>query len=252
MYKGFKVVLTDCFSHYHHSGEEIIALQNQSIWQCLDNYINPETGALVGDALERDWFPVSAYDVFISHSHEDAEQVVAFAGYLQEKYQLSVFIDSAVWRSADSLVEKIHARYGTDWVKPDYRRRDYQVSHVYMLMAMALGKVIDRAECFMFITTPNSVKKGITRSPWIYAELMFTKLMKKRLPSRWVSRHPTEIMMHQKKQLAVEYDVCSVMSELLLLQEDNLQLWEKMYQSNRSNHPLDLLYAQYDRGESEN
>ena len=252
MYKGFQVEMTDHFSRYRRLGEEVFVQQNRVIRQCLDKYINLETGSLTGDALERDWFPVSAYDVFISHSHDDAEQVAAFVGWLQEKFQLSVFVDSAVWRSADHLLEKIDARYGTDSEGDldDYRRRNFHASHVYMMMAMALGKVIDQTECFMFVTTPNAVMESVTRSPWLYVELMFTKLMKKRVPLRRVAKRESKMMAHQEKQLEVEYDVRSLMSELLVLRKDNLQLWEKMYQHSCCDHALDVLYAQFDEGVS--
>lgn len=252
MYKGFQVELADRFAPYRCVGKEMLLKQTSDIRSCLEQYINLESGVLVGDAIERDWFPVSAYDVFISHSHDDAEQVEAFVGWLQERFQLSVFVDSAVWKSADHLLEKIDVRYGTDSEDgaDDYRRRNFHASHVYMMMAMALGKVIDQAECFMFVTTPNTVKESVTRSPWIYAELMFTKLMKKRVPLRRVVKRESKMIAHQEKQLEVEYDVRSLMSELLVLREENLQLWGKMYQHSCDGHALDVLYAQFDEGKS--
>lgn len=246
MYKGFKVELTHGFGviSYQSLGQEIIGQQGAAAKRCLDNYINPDTGALIGDALEKDWFPVSAYDVFISHSHEDLDEVEAFVGWMQEKLGVSVFVDSAVWESADELLSKMDERYSLDRerIAYDYRRRNFSTSHVYIMLAMALVKVINQTECFMFVNSLNSVKDAVTRSPWIYAELMFANMIEKRVPKRLTSEWSSGVLTHRRKQLEIEYDVYSFMRELDLLRREDLKLWERMYQEKSCDNALDELY----------
>ena len=60
------------------------------------------------------------------------------------------------------------------------------------MLSAALAKVMDHAECIIFLNTPNSIitkdfigsGKVLTASPWIYNELLLTRLLKSRPPRR--------------------------------------------------------------------
>lgn len=246
MYKGFHVKWTNRFSPYQYLGRQIVTKQKRVARMCLDPYINHETGALVGDAIERDWFPVSAYDVFVSHSHEDVEKVEAFVGWLQERFQLTVFVDSVIWGSADTLLEKIDDQYCLvkEQAAYDYRKRNFSTSHVHVMLTMVLAKVMDQAECFMFLHPSNAVQGEVTRSPWIYSELLLAQMLVKRKPKRLAWKEESGVIMYQK-QLEIEHDVQSPMNDLIFLREENLKLWERTYSKSSHNHALDDLYAQF-------
>lgn len=255
MYVGFHLKWSDRFVAYRSVGEQLFKEQKQHLKMNLDKYVNPDTGALVGKALEEDWFPVSAYDIFISHSHDDMEQAIALAGWLKETFHLSVFIDAAVWGSADTLLKEIDDRCCLleENSLYDYHQRNYSTSHVHMLVAMALAKVIDKSECFMFLNTSNLLQLSeqtvsqSTTSPWIYGELVLSQLMEKRKPERFDSvrfRPKRDVIRNQGKQLEIEHDVHSPLNDLMMLNEENLNVWEQSYQKNSPCHALDYLYGQ--------
>ena len=60
-----------------------------------------------GEKIIGDWFKTVKSDVFLSHSHNDADLVFAFAGFLKKELDLNVFMDELVWSSADDLLKII-------------------------------------------------------------------------------------------------------------------------------------------------
>lgn len=193
MFAGFNVVVNNKeeFGHYYNSGLSIYNEHISTITDSLENYINPG-GSLCEKDIENDWFPAIDAHVFLSHSHNDLDFVISFAGWLYKNFNIKAFIDSCVWGNSDKLLKKIDNKYcGSSWYKNgnvktySYELRNKSTSNVHMILYTALMKMIDRTECLMFINTPSSLKwsdllsgESVTESPWIYGELLASKLIR--------------------------------------------------------------------------
>ena len=134
----------------------------------------------------------SNYDVFISYSHNDEAEALYLATYLRNK-GLSVFIDSTIWYSADSLLDAIDSKYSwaDDQIHYDTVKRNFSTSHVHAMLSMAMLEAIRRSECCLFVESPHSLtlKSGIethTLSPWIYEEATFINNIQLSIPPRMV------------------------------------------------------------------
>ena len=61
--------------------------------------------------MQANWFPQIKADIFISHSHKDKGLALALAGWLEETFGLTAFIDSCVWGYANKLLKMIDDEY---------------------------------------------------------------------------------------------------------------------------------------------
>lgn len=132
------------------------------------------------------------YDVFISYSHNDEQYARYLYWFLTNQCNLSVFLDSTIWHSADALLKAIDDAYckNTSSRTYCYQKRNYSTSHVHTLLSMAMLTAIERSECFIFIESENSttLKDGLSNcslSPWIYQESMFADILPSVKPSRF-------------------------------------------------------------------
>ncbi|MCE4279634.1 toll/interleukin-1 receptor domain-containing protein [Xanthomonas hortorum pv. vitians] len=222
----------------------------------LDTYLN-EDGKLDASSLSKAWFPTVTADVFISHSHNDENEAFRLAGWLQEKFGLTAFIDSVVWNSADALLKKIDTKYCLQKSGDiyDYQKRNLSTSHVHMMLAMAISEMIDKCECLFFLTTPASltpsktIEKSQTSSPWIYAEIAISKIIHKRELSeaRRARRDRRVLAMDSISNESVgsvplvhELDV----NHLSKVNENQLLAWSIRFDPSRDLSPLDVLYEQ--------
>lgn len=219
MFATFKMNLPnftgDEFKKLYEKGLQLYSDQEQKIHRSLDDYLSPN-GTLKASEIEKVWFPSIEADVFLSHSHKDEEQVIAFAGFLKE-LGITSFIDSCVWGYANDLLKDIDDTYCIESVKDngghtyDYESRNYSTAHVHMILNGALHKMIDSTECLIFLNTPNSLriedlKNGTTDSCWIYSELLASSMIQKKQPIRKsISHSINESFGHNI--LSVEYDV---------------------------------------------
>lgn len=142
-----------------------------------------------GNKIQANWFPEIEADVFISHSHMDKELAKSLGGYINEKTKLKSFIDSEVWGYSNDLLKHIDNKYCIqDENLYSYESRNHSTSHVHMMLSVALMQMISKCRYFIFLDTQNSnennntLTKGSdineTNSPWIYNELMITKILK--------------------------------------------------------------------------
>ncbi|WP_304331640.1 hypothetical protein [Brachyspira innocens] len=142
-----------------------------------------------GTKTKSNWFPEIDADVFISHSHEDVKLAKSLAVYINEETGLKSFIDSEIWGNYADLLRNIDNNYCKfpDKNLYNYELRNYSTSHVHMMLNIALIEMIHKCNYFIFIETPNSLKDDEliyngqikkTNSPWIYSELMITKIIK--------------------------------------------------------------------------
>lgn len=151
-------------------------------------------GTVDAKKLEDDWFGVVRADVFISHSHADEDLALKLANGLSAKLGLTCFVDSFVWGFADELLKEIDDEfcYNTDKKTYSYEQRNKSTSHVHLMLCAALNKMIDRCESIIFLNTPQSLitsdllesAANLTASPWIYTELVASKLMRRTVPKR--------------------------------------------------------------------
>ncbi|MBW5398455.1 hypothetical protein E6A47_00115 [Brachyspira pilosicoli] len=138
--------------------------------------------------LQNTWFPSVSSHIFLSHSHADENIAKLIAGYLYDKLKLRVFIDSTIWQYAnDKLLELIE--YNVNW---KYLYTDLKVcsiddvfrfkDNINIMLLMALTKMIDITDCFIFLNTKNSTNMyndNQTYSPYIYYELGISRYIRK-------------------------------------------------------------------------
>lgn len=185
------------YADFYETGLGLFKTQKKKVYTQLNSYIIEEN-QLDASALEKDWFPSIDVNVFISHSHNDQDFAVAFAGWLYHFFGITSFIDSCVWGYADDLLKMIDEEYCVSKRNDDgsvgtysYKKRNQSTAHVHMILNTALLKMIDKTECLIFLNTPNSIllddviNDTATSSPWIYSELMFSRMCSKRKLSEY-------------------------------------------------------------------
>lgn len=188
MIRAFNMICESA-SHYnawHPQGKAHFERKWPKSTRNLDQFING--GEIAGDALKKHWFSDVSPHVFISHSHKDEALAMGLAGYLLD-IGIEPFVDSLVWGNSNSLLQSIDNSFCLDDEKKYYiyQSRNYSTSHVHMMLASALAETIDRADAVIFLNTPNSIEAksaknagdDVTASPWIYHELVTTKLVRR-------------------------------------------------------------------------
>ncbi|WP_404283705.1 hypothetical protein [Exiguobacterium aurantiacum] len=258
MFTGFNLQGLDSkfLLHYKSAGEVAFNKQKQHIRKELDHFLLNE-GSLDGSALQNDWFPGVDADIFLSHSHGDQKLAMGFAAMLEDKFGLTTFIDSCVWGYADDLLKKIDDVYCKN-EKGDtynYQQRNYSTSHVHMMLSSALTKMMDKAECLIFVNTPNSITthdviENKTKSPWIYSEIVTSQMLQKKIPVRDEAIEKSRNFEAMQKKLDIVYNVD--LNHLTSLSTDDLARWERKYNEDKLlselrqcpyQHPLDVLYV---------
>lgn len=255
MFVGFNTHITEqgvFYPKFKDSGQGLFDEQMSTVHSGLSSYALDENN-LDASRIEDDWFPSINADVFISHSHKDQELAIGLAGWLHELFGISSFIDSCVWGYADDLLKMIDKKYCVIKRKPDesvdtydYNKRNQSTAHVHMILNTALQKMIDRTECLFFLNTPNSllidnvIAGSATASPWIYSELTFSRLCRKRKLSEY-RRQLAHGSWHECAQLNVKYDVS--LSHLVDLNDSDLLQIGMKSSKKRPLDALDDLYS---------
>ncbi|EJG2202765.1 hypothetical protein ACOJ84_001345 [Morganella morganii] len=251
MYKAYSLrVNYDIFDGYLSSGETVKKANNSAAQDGLDSFFDGD-GSLVATRIMDDWFPKMKADVFISHSHKDEVLAIKLAGWLKDKLGISSFIDSCVWGYSPNLLKKLDKKFCLkESGHYDYDKRNITNGHVNMMLATSLTKMIDQCECIIFLNTPNSIScKGCiesdgTESPWIYAEIEATRLLRKNTPKR---RKTMDIVSMEGQIIAldeamsVKYDLN--LGHLLLL--DQSQIFKLHNCGKTGTNALDFLYDSF-------
>jgi hypothetical protein len=194
MYKGFNLELDlekdEVFKKYYEIGKRNYLEIQQPINETLTSFLYPDKG-IDGTKLEQNWFPKFETDVFISHSHKDESLAIALSGWLIEEHNISSFIDSCLWGYSEKLLRNINNNYSwLDKIKRvySYKEANFAASHIHMMLSNALAMMIDKSECFILLNTPQSIKSyesiDKTESPWIYSEIVLSKLLRDKEPER--------------------------------------------------------------------
>jgi hypothetical protein len=248
MYRAFNLTGCNWEKVSGGTGDAIFKNNSDIVRKSLEPFLNGEI--VDGTKLANFWFPAIEANVFISHSHRDAEHAIKLAGWLKENLGLDCFIDSCVWGHAADLLKIIDI----DQCKIpnsenfDYDKRNGSTSHVHMMFSNALNVMIDSTECVIFIKTDNSITstKSIekTQSPWLFFELGTMRIIRRKKPSRKVVRREnfSRDIVKASEFLRVEYEV--PLSELTPLSGTQLDDWNQAYRArpDAGKHSLDFLY----------
>ena len=205
--------------YFYEVGKNLFNKQKSVVRRDLSKYIK-EDGIIQVNEIEKEWFPSIKADIFFSHSHKDEKLVIQFAGWLYEQFKIISFIDSCVWGYANELLEIIDNKYcishqdsEDEVVRYDYDMRNLSTSHVYMILNGALIKMMDKTECIMFINTPSSISSQDiaspkhTASPWIYSELLYSKLIGTRKLSEYRNFYQEYESKESSNNLVFNYNV---------------------------------------------
>ena len=200
MYRGFKItketiekILEDKEYYrrgYKREAEEI----KKEIKNKLEKYLTSNSKIDV-EKLREEWFPTEKYDIFLSHSHVDIEDIEALAGYLVQEKGLKVFVDSFIWGHYDILLGQLNNRYNQTWesdtfdITYNHQGANWCCTNVTIILNSALQEVIDKSEALFFYNTPNSIthdykNKDRTESPWIFSEIETSRIIRKNMPQR--------------------------------------------------------------------
>ena len=252
MYRGFNVKIDTYQEYYYLIGLQIFKeIRNSTIKQ-LDKYVGVN-GVINGSEIESDWFGEIDTHIFISHSHANEKLAIALAGYLYDKHDIKCFVDSCVWGYSNDLLKKIDDRYckNTDSNTYNYETRNHSTSHVHMMLSSALNKMIDKCEALFLINTPDSIETSeileATYSPWIYSEILTSKLIEKKIPERHLYvglRRSTETFSKAKslnESIKIKYELD--LNHLTNLSEREVILWGTS-PSYSAENALDVLYDQ--------
>lgn len=255
MFKGYKlkeISFGENFDHYYDIGyAQYVKIENKVKYN-LDLFLG-DNKELDGNKIINSWFPEIKADIFLSHSHNDKDIVIAFAGWLKSCFNLTVFIDSCVWGYGNDLCEIIDQEYSLINKNPNlynYEKTLLTSSHVHMMLSTALASMIDKTECVIFYKTPSSIKmyknRLKTESPWIYSEILFSEIMRITFPERLQSINEnytalfSEGLGNLEKGLKINYDIND--KHLKAIDVNTLTNWLKNSKRIKGVKALDKLY----------
>lgn len=245
MYIGFDLKTDEVFNEYRAIGESIFTSNKNYIKEEINKFLLGD-GSINGSEMQNNWFPQIKADIFISHSHADKNIAIGLAGWLKDKFDLNVFIDSCVWGYADDLLKIIDDKYcrNIDDTMYIYEKRNFSTSHVHMMLSTALTMMIDHTECIFFVNSPSSIVTSdvisYTKSPWIYYEIAMSQYIRRKVPNRKRVIIKKGIF---EKALDIKYKLD--LKHLNEINQINLKVWEDSYLQNKTKHPLDILYEKY-------
>lgn len=268
MFAGFNLKIDDnakLFDEYHSAkryeliGKAHLKKLKASFIEQLEAYVVDNT--IDGTKIQDEWFPQIEADIFISHSHADEKLACIVAGWIYDTFGLTCFIDSNVWGYSEELLELMNSKFSDkreDGKGGHLYRHDscIQVSaHVNMMLSIALQKMIDKVEAVILINTDNSIqvnngkKMNSTYSPFIYAEIICTEIIRRKprleyRDSAQVNRGDSLnfLLEHADPNLNVSYEV--QLEHLTTIYEYDLRNWRDEYKRNvsRYKYALDALY----------
>lgn len=253
MYTGFNLKFERYLTepqekYYFDKGKELFKQYSNQVEQKLEELIL-DNGNIDGGKMQSNWFPSVKADIFLSHSHKNEKDAIALSGYLYDKLGIRTFVDSCIWGYSDELLKKLDEKFcKMDSGHFDYNKRNFTTSNVHMMLSTALTKMMDKTECLLFLNTPESIsfKEGVkssTLSPWIYAEIETSKLIRhKKLSEYRTSRRRTMTFSKGGKVLNESIEYPLDLTHLTNLNSTDIRNWINEYQNEE--FPLDLLYFQ--------
>lgn len=162
--------------------------RNRSKLDDIATFMAGKDNLLDAQSIAAQLFPVGKADVFLSHAHANQDAVISLALAL-EAAGLTVFVDSCVWGNVYELLLRVdNARSRIEGKEHlfHYRHATRTAANMYMILNVALHRMIDNAELMLFLDT-DAVRveqyledKAFIGSPWIFSELMFATMVGRR------------------------------------------------------------------------
>ena len=213
-------------------------------------------GSLDAEEIRKTWFKDSHIDVFLSHSSKDEELAKILCAYLRAVFDLNVFIDSEAWHHMDIMLQKLDQKYCVSEKNEDgtvktylYASRNVTTSHVHMILSHVLPKMIDNAECFIYLNTPNSTSHQDdtsigTLSPWLFHELAMVEIIDEKKPFEpLLEGYACDSEDNRSYGPTINYSVNT--KRLKSLSLDQVKLWQERFSRQSSSgrsSSLRLLY----------
>jgi hypothetical protein len=234
----------ESFARWRPTGLSIAAKHQEAVITSLASFATATTpdGA---DNSPKTWSPQIPADVFISHSRRDTELAAELAGWLSDVFELRPFMDSSISGNIDEVLVQIdnECPHAPSRDSESIERRNAATNHVHMMLASALGMMIDTTECVIFMNLPQPALAGQatngTQSPWVYFELAMANMIRRRQPKRFTQpRESIEKRSPSGPELVDALDF----SPSRTITVNILKEWERQYDPAR-NRALDLLYS---------
>lgn len=162
--------------------------RNKQRLVAIKDYILNDDNLIDADAIAKDLFPTEEADVFLSHTHQNHDAVVALAVKL-EGLGLKVFVDSCVWGDVYALlheVDQIRSIIQGETRRYHYERTVRTSANMYMILNVALQRMMDQSELLLFLDTKAARVEDYVNgeayigSPWIFSELMFAQMVRRK------------------------------------------------------------------------
>ena len=266
MYTGFNLKIdknaTMFGDRYNYGVYEIIGKshlndQKARFREQLEAYV--VDNVIDGTKIQNEWFPQIGADIFISHAHVDERLACALVGWINDTFGLTCFIDSNVWGYSSDLLEVMNAKFsnkrddGNGGYLYGHKSCNKVSAHVNMMLSVALQKMIDKVEAVILLNTDNSIEvssgeeMNSTYSPWIYAEIMCTEIVRRK--PLWVYRDGEPLYHgdsgealyeHAESNINISYKV--QLEHLKKIRASDLLSWQEEYKSRRYKYALDALY----------
>lgn len=192
MFKTYSLRIDENFFDDYVNHGQAIQKNNKSLARYQLEHLLEDDGSVFAEKIMNEWFSAIDAQVFISHSHKDRRQAIGLAGLLDKEAGISSFIDSCVWgQSTDLQKELIRKSYGDNQKGISIEAQSGCGAAVHTMLTSSLLKMIDKCECIFFLNTPNSIssrgynQNSGTDSPWIYFEILATRLLSVRRPARF-------------------------------------------------------------------
>lgn len=267
MYTAFNLKLSlknfQGVDEYIQLGKQQKVAKSEAAQKELDSFILSDT-ILDGEKLSDSWFKTIETDIFISHSHNDADLAFALAGWLKKEFDLDVFLDETVWGSADELLKQLDKKYcyQEESKTYNYQNRNFTTSHVHAMLSTAIQTVMDNSEVIFFLNTQESFpaisdvlgeNSEYTLSPWIYQEVINAKLLRQTNWSEYRRRRTLQHSIYESASSLLKVAYKTPVNDFTLLDASTLIKWQKKHAKNKDepygglflstyNHPLNLLY----------
>lgn len=267
MYTAFnlKISLKDfpCDDKYIRLGKQQKATMREVAQKELYSFIRSDT-VLDGGKLSETWFNTIESDVFISHSHNDADLAFALAGWLKKQFDLNVFLDEVVWGSADKLLKKLDDKYccQSKTKTYNYTKRNFTTSHVHAMLSTAIQSVMDNSEVIFFLNTEESFpsisdvlreNSEYTLSPWIYQEVISAKLLRQVDWTVYRKKRTLAHLFNESASSSLKIAYKTPINDFTLLDASKLFEWKDKYDKVKDEtcgrlfidtvyHPLNYLY----------
>jgi hypothetical protein len=267
MYSTYQLINleSDNFSNYVHEGLKIEQETLKQVRTSLDSYLSP-SGAVDSAKMMANWFPEIDCNVFISHSRADKDLALGISGFLS-MIGLKPFIDSNVWHHGNDLLRIMDKKWcyqpktESEDASYSYEKRNITTSHVHMMLATALTKMMDHCESMFFLNTTNSINsltpqnlvngdESVTHSPWLFHEISMMQLLRRRAKEEHrdgLSNFSENIEKRASSDIPrfdypADLNGISTLSQRLLEQWNTSQSGYVASLIEEKSHPLDSLY----------